>query len=120
MGVKHLWRTLERGGAVEALDGADPAQHDEILHELEGAVVAVDLSAWRARRACAHVAAPACPRIRRRRRRREGDPRASAHADARAARPRRASRAQADAGADAAGAGAGLRLGLCVRAEGRV
>ncbi|KAI8470266.1 MAG: hypothetical protein J3K34DRAFT_510633 [Monoraphidium minutum] len=46
MGVKHLWRTLERGGAVEVLDGGDAAQHDVILEELEGSVVAVDLSAW--------------------------------------------------------------------------
>ena len=46
MGVKHLWRTLEKGGAVELLDGAAPQQHDTILEELEGAAVAVDLSAW--------------------------------------------------------------------------
>ncbi|KIZ05294.1 putative Flap endonuclease GEN [Monoraphidium neglectum] len=46
MGVKHLWRTLEKGGAVELLDGGDAAQHCEILDELEGAAVAVDLSAW--------------------------------------------------------------------------
>lgn len=46
MGVKHLWRTLEKGGAVEQLDGGDPEQHSAILEELEGAVVAVDLSAW--------------------------------------------------------------------------
>lgn len=46
MGVKHLWRTLERGAAVEVLDGGVGEQHDQILEELEGAVVAVDLSAW--------------------------------------------------------------------------
>lgn len=46
MGVKQLWRALERGGAVEALEGADPQQHAEILRELEGSVVAVDLSMW--------------------------------------------------------------------------
>jgi hypothetical protein len=46
MGVKNLWQTLQKGGAVEALDGADPSQHAQILEELEGAVVAVDLSAW--------------------------------------------------------------------------
>lgn len=46
MGVKHLWRVLERGGAVEVLDGGDAAQHEQILDELEGTVVAVDLSAW--------------------------------------------------------------------------
>jgi hypothetical protein len=46
MGVKHLWKALERGGTVETFDGADPAQHAAIMDELEGAAVAVDLSAW--------------------------------------------------------------------------
>jgi hypothetical protein len=46
MGVKHLWQTLSKGGAVEVLDGADPRQHAQIMEELEGSVVAVDLSAW--------------------------------------------------------------------------
>jgi hypothetical protein len=52
MGVKNLWQALERGGAVETLDGAVPAQLDAILAELEDAVVAVDASAW--------CAAPPC------------------------------------------------------------
>jgi len=46
MGVKNLWRTLTAGGAVEQFDGGDAEQLDAILEEIEGTVVAVDLSAW--------------------------------------------------------------------------
>lgn len=46
MGVTHLWRSLEKGGAVSRLDGAQPDQHEQLAAEVEGKVVAVDLSAW--------------------------------------------------------------------------
>lgn len=46
MGVTNLWRSLEHGGAVWRLDGSTPAQHEALTAELEGKVLAVDLSVW--------------------------------------------------------------------------
>ncbi len=44
MGVTNLWKALEKGGAVDSLDGA--TGHQQIVEAVENKVVAVDLSAW--------------------------------------------------------------------------
>lgn len=46
MGVQNLWKALEKGGAVEKLEGSQAGQHERIVDAVEGKVVAVDLSAW--------------------------------------------------------------------------
>jgi transcription elongation factor Elf1 len=46
MGVANLWQSLGQSGAVEAFSGATPDGHAELLGEVQGTAVAVDLSTW--------------------------------------------------------------------------
>jgi flap endonuclease GEN len=46
MGVKQLWPLLEEANVVERWSGSDPASLRSLAAELEGSVVAVDLSMW--------------------------------------------------------------------------
>jgi hypothetical protein len=46
MGVSGLWDILKAQGAVKCKVGSQPGEYGAICKELEGKVVAVDLSPW--------------------------------------------------------------------------
>jgi hypothetical protein len=46
MGVTNLWKTLKEIGAVENSEGVDAETHAQIARELNGKVIAIDLSPW--------------------------------------------------------------------------
>lgn len=46
MGISSLWKALTDAQLVRRLQGSDPEEHAALLSELDGQVLAVDLSAW--------------------------------------------------------------------------
>lgn len=46
MGVKQLWSLLQGERILEKTQGANPEAHLDIVHEVDGKVIAVDLAMW--------------------------------------------------------------------------
>jgi hypothetical protein len=46
MGVVQLWNVLQGEGLVESLSGSVPEEHRRLVDEVDGKVLAVDLSVW--------------------------------------------------------------------------
>lgn len=46
MGISSLWKLLAEEGILRKLVGSSPEEHSSLLAELDGKVIAIDLSAW--------------------------------------------------------------------------